>query len=96
VNGYIEGGYGVCLATLTIYAATLLRRERSLRRRLPEGPGHAVNERPHDSGPHGSGPHDAAPHVPGPHAGGLDDDAPGSPIGPEGANDEADAGVGGH
>jgi hypothetical protein len=38
MNGYIEGGYSICLATLTIYAATLLRRERSFRRRLPERP----------------------------------------------------------
>jgi hypothetical protein len=51
VNGYIEGGYSVCLATLAIYAATLVRRERSLRRRLPEAPGETVVAGPDDACP---------------------------------------------
>jgi hypothetical protein len=95
VNGYIEGGYSICLATLAIYAATRVRRERSLRRRLPEGPGGPVSAGPDGSGANGAGPRTADPDDRGP-----DDRGPGGavPAGPTvagGARDGAGASVGG-
>jgi hypothetical protein len=51
VNGYIESGYIVTLGALGVYAASLVGRERSARRRLPAPParGTAPAEAPEDA-----------------------------------------------
>jgi hypothetical protein len=38
VNGYVEAGYAVVLATLALYAGRLVLRRRGLERWLPERP----------------------------------------------------------
>jgi hypothetical protein len=95
VNGYIEGGYSICLTTLAIYSATLVRRERLLRRRLPEGPGGPVSAGPDGSGANGAGPRTAEPDDRGLAARGPDGAVPAEPTRAGGARDGAGASVGG-
>ena len=51
-DGYVLAGYGVTVATLALYAARVLRRERSLARAMGAGPDVAA---PADGGPEPAG-----------------------------------------